>query len=164
MKQITIESKTYGQRTFIIDDEDFELVSKHTWFVSKGRESYYAATNFKLAKDKYLNLGMHRLIMGAPKGQLVDHIDGNTQDNRKSNLRKCGFFGNRVNSKIRSDNTTGFKGVHYRNEGIKRYYTQIDALGKSIYLGRFNTAIEGAIAYNEAAKKYHGEFARLNKI
>jgi hypothetical protein len=102
--------------------------------------------------------------MSAPEGTEVDHIDGNTFDNRRSsNLRLCTHHQNLINKKIQKNNITGFKGVVYREKN-KKYSAQIQCNNKSIHLGMFSNPIDAALAYNAAALKYHGEFARLNEL
>jgi hypothetical protein len=108
---------------------------------------------------------MHRLIMDNPEGLDVDHKNGNGLDNRKCNLRSCSRLENNLNRAKRSDNTTGFKGViiDKRKTGEK-FLSRICMDGNTFLLGYFKTAIEAAKSYNEAAIKFHGEFARLNVI
>jgi hypothetical protein len=90
---------------------------------------------------------------------LVDHKDNNGLNNQKYNLRVCTQWQNLRNSTRRSNNTSGFKGVsRFRNKWISRIRTDEGR----ICLGTFNTPEEAAIAYDEAALKYHGEFANLN--
>jgi HNH endonuclease/AP2 domain len=99
-------------------------------------------------------------MLGRPiaDDEQVDHIDGNTLNNRRDNLRVCTGRQNRFNQKRRSDNQTGFKGVSKTNS---RYKAAIMVNQKSIYLGTFDTAPLAHEAYCEAALKYFGEFARF---
>ena len=108
-------------------------------------------------------LYLHRLVIDAKKGEYVDHINGDTLDNRRCNLRICTNSENLRNSKTRIDNTSGYKGVSYKKER-KKYIAYININKKRIFLGYYNSKIDAAKAYNIGAKKYHGEFARLNKI
>ena len=104
---------------------------------------------------------LHRLLMSAPAGVEVDHRDGNTFDNRRSsNLRLCTHHQNAMN-KAKNKNHLGHKGVYPR--GMK-YVAAIKLNAKNIYLGIFSDPIDAALAYNAAALKYHGEFARLNEL
>lgn len=100
---------------------------------------------------------------------LIDHINHNTLDNRKENLRLCSVNENNYNRKINKNNNSGYKGVHLarynRKNKIYIYYrAKIQTDNIEVSLGLFKTAKDAAIAYNEAAKKYHGEFAYLNPI
>jgi hypothetical protein len=105
----------------------------------------------------------HRVIWLMTTGEWpdrdIDHEDGDGLNNQLSNLRLATESQNLANSKKRSDNSTGWKGVSF-NKGFGRYIAQIGANGKKYYLGHFATAEDAHAAYVEAAKKYHGEFAR----
>lgn len=96
-----------------------------------------------------------------PSDLLVDHIDGDPHNNRLANLRLATSRQNQCNQKTRSDNTSGLKGVSWSEERQK-WQTGIQVNGKRIALGRFNTKEEAYAAYCEAARRLHGEFARLD--
>lgn len=104
---------------------------------------------------------LHRLIMGEPKGMLVDHINGDRLDNRKRNLRVCNHQQNVYNSK--SKNLCGYKGVT-KNYDHPIWYANIYVDGKQVNLGKFSTPEDAARAYNTAVKKYRPEFGYLNVI
>ena len=106
---------------------------------------------------------MHRFLINAPKGKSVDHINGDTLDNRKENIRLCSHKENIRNRKINKNNKSGYKGVHIENLG-KKWISQIVVDGLKIRARGFETAKEAAIHYNNMAIKYFGEFARLNQI
>lgn len=101
----------------------------------------------------------------APQGLVIDHINGNRLDNRKKNLRFVTMQQNCFNSaKKRAGRTSSrYKGVHHRKERNK-WVAYISIKRKKTFLGSFNTEIEAARAYNEAAKREYGEYARLNNI
>ncbi len=104
---------------------------------------------------------MHRVIKGAKAGQSVDHVNGNGLDNRRSNLRLCAHAENLRNRKIHKNNKSGFKGVRKRKES-SLWRAEIRSNHKFYFLGNFHSAEEAAHAYDAAALKLHGEFARLN--
>lgn len=92
----------------------------------------------------------------------IDHINGNKRDNRLCNLRECTHAGNMMNRKIQSNNKTGVKGVFLNSDG--RYQAEIGIGGKKKYLGAFQDLASASKAYDEAAKKIHGDFAALNNF
>lgn len=97
-------------------------------------------------------------VNGVWPSNLVDHINGNRDDNRIENLRECGLAGNAKNRKRRRDNRTGFKGVS--TDYKDRFRATIQSDGVQIHLGMFDTAEEAHAAYVAASKKYHGEYGR----
>ncbi len=105
---------------------------------------------------------MHREIMNFPKGLLVDHRNNNTLDNRRANLRPATSSQNMVNRRRdKSKNSSQFRGVRFRKER-GRWSAQITINGKTFWLGSYDNEIDAARAYDRAAMKYHGEFAKLN--
>ena len=102
---------------------------------------------------------MSRVIMNCPKGKEVDHKNGNTLDNRHSNLRVCTHQENCRNRRPNKNCVSSYKGVSW----FKGKWTAIiNCNGKHRYLGRFKNEIDAAKAYDKAAKKAFGEFACLN--
>lgn len=111
--------------------------------------------------DRYM---AHRLAWLYATGQWpavqIDHINGDRADNRFVNLREATNAENQRNSKRRSDNTSGFKGVHWRRHTGK-WLAQIGHNGRLVYLGLFPTAKMAHAAYCEAARRLHGQFAKV---
>jgi hypothetical protein len=143
----------------IVDDEDFEKMSKYIWFTSKGRHTYYAIrTNFN-PPPKFFR--MHREILNAPPNSIVDHINGLGLNNTRDNLRQCTTGENRCNQRKYSDNTSGFKGVTFNKE-MKKFRALIRYKRKLYHLGYFKSAREAANVYDKKAKELHGKFARTN--
>lgn len=138
----------------IIDNDDYERVSKYNWCAHKEGRGYFYAKNSRFR--------LHRFILGANDPNIfVDHINGNTLDNRKCNLRLATRSENNRNvvSKRRK-----YKGVQSVNRKKNPYRAHIRVNYKYISLGSFKTAEEAALAYNKAAIVYFGDFARLNII
>lgn len=136
----------------MIDECDLPLVEDHSWCIQKG---VYAATEIE-GKTVY----MHRLILDAPQGMSVDHINGDTLDNRRSNLRIVTHTQNSRNrTKVNKNNTSGYMGV---SASRGKWYAQIMADGKNVYLGTFACPIEAAVARDVAAHELFGEHASYN--
>lgn len=106
---------------------------------------------------------LHRFLLGAPKGKEVDHINGDRLDNRRRNLRITSLRLNRVNQKLRTDNTSGYKGVTWDKEQ-KNWKAQVSVMYRNKFLGYFTSKEEAALAYNRKAKELYGEYARLNVV
>ena len=147
----------------IVDDEDYDYLNQWKWFASNRNGKFYVVRNITVSKNKKTIIYMHRIIMKPPLGMIVDHINHDTFDNRKINLRICTHAENMRNSKININNKSGYKGVSYQ-ENRNNYRAQIKFNNKTINIGDFIDPIDAARAYNAAALKYHGEFAHLNKI
>lgn len=145
-------------RFAVVDEIDFERVNQYKWhFNSHGYAYRYAGGGRKATRRE----SMHEFVHGKTD-ELIDHKNGDGLDNRRVNLRAANKVLNAANSKIRSDNTSGYKGV-YRNKQLT-YYSQLTYKGKTFNLGTFKTIRDAAIAYNQAALNYFGEFARLNNV
>lgn len=142
----------YG-KIILFDDEDYDEVMKHKWLGGK-----YSSAIIDGKK-----VSMHRFIMKCNDPKIrVDHINHNGLDNRRCNLRLATYKQNMANRLPSKNGTSKYLGVHKRGN----YFRAQISLGKrkSKYLGSFKTEEEAAIAYNEAAKIVHGEFANLNVI
>lgn len=138
----------------IVDDEDFEWLSKFKWCFDCG----YAARR-TTKKEGMKLVYMHRYMSNVPNDMEIDHINGDKLDNRRENLRICTHSENVLNQPIHKNSKTGKKGV-FKHQG--KFVAAIRINNKKIYIGIYSTVDEASKAYDEAAKKYHGEFARLN--
>lgn len=158
LKEIQI---TQGKKV-LVSDEDFKEVSKYKW-------SYSASTGYAVRKGRKncnepRTVHMHRVILKAKANEQVDHINGNKLDNRKSNLRIASVQKNSFNrKKPQIKCTSQYKGVLKRKNSTK-WEARIKINNKAIYLGKYVHEIDAARAYNEAAQKYFGEFARCNEV
>lgn len=142
-----------GQQ-ILVDDEDYEYLSRFKWSVN---HSGYAVGM------KRGHMRMHRWIIKARDDQQVDHINMNTLDNRRCNLRFCTNSQNRANEHLRANNKSGFRGVCWKKHA-KKFMARIGIAGKEIYLGYYPTAEEAARVYDAKAKELYGQFARTNSM
>lgn len=159
MARIRLFSKKHGIKYAFIDDGDFASVSQiKNWHISKERNNFYA-----VATVNGKSIRMHRLIMRPRNDQMVDHKDHNGLNNRRRNLRLCTNAENIRNQRLHKRSSTGYRGVTFH---IHRntFNSAITVDRKTIHLGCFRDARTAAIVYNDAASKYHKEFAVLNKI
>jgi hypothetical protein len=146
----------------IVEPPDYYRLKNFKWYLSGNGADYYARRNVKISHRKTKIVGMHREIMNAPAEMLVDHKNGNALDNRRANLRLATSSQNNCNRRInKSKSYSQFRGVCFERRR-RILYAKIKVHGKSIYLGSFDNEIDAAKAYDAAAKKYFGEFARLN--
>lgn len=160
MKQIPLNQGLFA----LVDDCDFEELMKHKWTAFKqpnGR--FYAHRRLSTPKgEKQAKIIMHRQILGDTCAGLdVDHKNGNGLDNRRENIRACTRSQNNMNRRVRSHSGTGVKGVYF-NKQRNKYEAYITLDRKRMNLGRFDTIQDATTAYNNAAIKNFGEFARLN--
>lgn len=155
-KQISLSSKY----TTILDEDDYEYISQWKWHTGNGKYSLYARRS-AIKDGKNICIFMHREIARTPLNLKTDHINGNTLDNRKSNLRICTNAENCRNQNKSNNTTSKWKGVSW-HKGTTCWQARIKINWKLIHLGIWNTEEEAAKAYDIAALKYHGEFARLN--
>ena len=149
----------------LVDDEDYEWLNQWKWYVMWDGHHWYAVRNSPYRNGKRHTIRMHRLIVGAQPGQVVDHKDSEvTLDNQRENLRFCTRSQNAMNAKKRCDGLSSrFKGVRWYKRD-NNWMVRIGIDGKRIFLGYFDNEIEAAIAYNKAARERFGEFARLNVV
>ena len=149
----------------IIDAVDLDFVNSFRWYArseGSGSGRFYALRN--LNKKTLL---LHRVLLQATDGQYVDHINHDTLDNRRSNIRICTAQENAFNrQKQPGCKLSQYKGVQYvpRLHNTNPWKAVINLNGKSTHLGCFPTELEAAQAYNQAALQLHKEFACLNPL
>lgn len=144
-----------------VDADNYEVLSQFRWYAkAKDRRVYAARTQRINGVSK--TIMMHREIIEVPDGMFVDHIDRNTLNNRRDNLRLATKSQNNWNTPARrGSNTSQFKGVHFDSHANK-WIARIKAERRTVHIGLFVSEEEAARAYDNAAKQYHGEFAYLN--
>lgn len=175
MKKIQLYSGFINQHTderqlinwfALVDDEDFEWLNQWKWRLDKGSTFYAVRTESINGVQRKIR--MHREIMKVIDSSIfVDHIDTYGLNNLKNNLRLCTNAENAKNRKSQKNKTTcQYKGVTFRKfkDSTSCWIAYISINGKTKHIGCFKNKIEAALAHNEAAKKYHGEFARLNVV
>lgn len=143
-----------GER-FYFDIADYAEVCQYCWH--KQGNGYVHA---KVSGKKVL---LHRFLLNLQKGQQGDHIDGNRLNNRRSNLRVCTHAENMRNCKGRQGVTSVYKGVSL-DKKLNKWRADIRLNRKTIYIGVYADEVEAASAYNQAALRYHGAFARVNDV
>ncbi len=155
MKEIIL---TQGKHA-IVDDDDYEWLNRWRWYYSKG----YAVRSININDQRHTVL-LHRVIMHAMEDKIeVDHVDGNRLDNRWVNLRYVNSQQNSMNRGLYRTNTSGYKGVHW-SKSKNKWEAGLRCKGKGVHLGVIVNIEDAARAYNEAAVKYFGDYARLDPL
>lgn len=139
---------TQGKSTII--DDDYGYLSKYKWHYRHG---------YAMRREQGKFLYMHRIIINTPSNMFTDHINGNTLDNRKDNLRICTKSENNRNRGMGRNNKSGLKGVTWHKYD-KKWQAQITIDNKNIYLGKFVDKFEAFEVYNNKAKELFGEYVR----
>lgn len=143
----------------LIDTEDLDMVlSYNTWNISKrGAVVCYHETGPRSDRKRTV-FKLHRVIMNAPIDKVVDHINRDPTDNRKSNLRLCTTRENGKNLSKKKNNTSGIVGVMW-DKARNKWAAKIKVDYKSIHLGRFDSKDDAKLARKKAEIKYFGAFA-----
>jgi hypothetical protein len=155
MKEITL---TQG-KVALVDDEDFEYLSRFNWHVKRTNRKWkvlYAVAHEPNTKRNSTKLRMHRLLL--PDAKEIDHINGDGLDNRRCNLRPATHRQNLAKSR-RPLGASGLIGV---DQLYGKWRARITVNGIGHHLGMFTSKEEAVSAYNAAAQKFNGEFARTN--
>jgi len=145
--------------TALVDSDVLPALADYSWHASTKASGTYAQASIKNSDGKYRGVLMHRLIMAADSNQIVDHINGDTLDNRRANLRLATPKQNSFNR--RASSQYGYSGVK-KSGGA--WTAMISPDGIDIALGTYQTKQEAAAAYNVAAQAIYGEYARLNPV
>jgi len=156
------EIKLTRGKVALVDDEDFEELNEHSWHAMRAGRHWYAVRASRI-DGKQHPIYMHRVIIDAQPGQDVDHVDMTGLHNYRANLRLCTDTQNQANRQKQAGCSSKYKGVTWHKQHSK-WMAYIRVHGKRIYLGYFDDEWEAALAYNDAALKQWGEFARLNVI
>lgn len=142
-----------------IDDADRALVEPFAWHRSCG----YVVTSVPKAGGGWTLLALHRLLLGAKPGDIVDHINGVTTDNRRANLRLVTATENARNARAKSLHDKGVS--EYRKaDGSAMYRVLITINRRTCYLGAYRDPVDAAGVYDAAALRAFGRFARINGV
>jgi hypothetical protein len=142
----------------LVDDRDYDWLVRYKWHAVKINGSFYAATS-EYMEGKTVRRYMHRFILKTETGIEVDHIDGDALNNLRSNLRQCTHKQNLRNTRIQDGFSSKYKGVGRKKH---KWRARIMVDGKDVFLGYFRSEEQAASAYDNAAIKHFGEFARTN--
>ena len=148
---MTKQIKMSTGKIVLVDDEDFEELNQYKWCCMDG----YAARKSSRKVPGRPVIVMHRVIMNAPKGMMVDHINHNKLDNRKENLRICTNSENQRNRGVPRNSTSGYKGVHRERNGWR---AQVHVGNATVYLGIHPTPELASQAYENKCKELFGDF------
>ncbi|MEW6126703.1 MAG: HNH endonuclease [Acidobacteriota bacterium] len=142
-------------RVAIVDAEDYSWLSQYKWF--------YSSKGYASTKINYKHIYMHRMILDAPKGLEVDHINLDTLDNRRQNIRLATKSQNQANCPKHNGTQSTYKGVHIANNKHKKaWQAQTTFQGRKYSFGTFENECHAAMVYDIYAKDMFGEFANLN--
>ena len=163
MNEVRTLPLTQG-KVALVDAADYEWLNQWKWMTRKSENTFYAIRRVRHPRGSQSHIRLHRVILNAPAGVEIDHRNHNGLDNRRCNIRLCSHGENGQNSKKQDGPTTSvYKGVYWQKAAHK-WHAQIGYDRKLIYLGLFAYEADAALAYNAAASRLHGEFARLNII
>ena len=158
MKRIPLTQGKYAT----VDDEDYDYLMQWKWYALWDRNTFYAVRKSPMTGqgDNRQLIRMHREILQADRGQMVDHRNGNGLDNRKQNIRFCSGSQNNYNC-ANYPHSSRYKGVSWKS-ARSRWYVGIRHRGKHVFIGSYDDEDEAGKAYDKKATELFGEFARLN--
>ena len=162
MKRLRIKYKKTYKYT-LLDDKDFTLLCSRHWRIQKSLNTFYVARHVNVSGVWKTSL-LHREIFGKICSNMqIDHINGNGLDNRRKNLRVCSSSQNQGNRRKSSKKTSSnYKGVYFHKKNA-RFVATIFCNRKHYFLGSFKQEKNAAKAYDIAATKLFGDFAKLNR-
>jgi len=158
MRKIALNGKHGKGKFALVDDKYYKYLMQWEWSLSKTGSKYYV-TRGQTIEGVYRTYYMHREVMKAKKGNVVDHRDGDTLNNLESNLRECKHKNNNRNQVKRKGCSSQYKGVY---KYYKQWQAQLYSEGKNHYLGLYVSEKEAGLAYDRKAKELYREYAKLN--
>lgn len=157
MKEIPLSQGKYA----LVDDTDYSYLSQFTWSACQYKKGY---TFYAVRRDASTGrlISMHRALLGYPRGVRIDHRDGNGLNNQRENIRQATASQNQHNRPgWRNAQGSSYKGVDFvKRRGL--YRSRICVARQQMTLGLFENEVDAALAYDVAARQYHGEFAWCN--
>ena len=158
--------KLTKNREALIDDEDFKMISKNKWYAHGLGDWVYAYRRITIKKGKSKLIAMSRQILNIiDNNYVVDHINGNTLDNRRRNLRIATHSQNMANRRKKVRKTSMYKGVSlYKKDATKPWIVFIKVNRKTKYVGLYKTEREAAEVYNQNALRMYNQYAKINKV
>lgn len=154
MKRIPLTKGLFA----LVDDCDFDALNQFKWHASKHKNTFYAKKVFRNLDGTKAITMMHRALLSPKESEQVDHADRDGLNNCRTNLRICTYSENNKNRRIFKNNTSGYRGVIAAPNG--RFYAQIYKNGRCTALGGYGSILQAAEAYEAAAKRIYGDFAK----
>lgn len=163
MKTIDVSTRKYPNKICLVDDENYEWLNQWKWTAAKKRYTFYAVRKVVLSDGKSKLIFMHRLILGLENGDKIktDHKNHNGLDNQIDNIRKCTNQQNLYNMNSNKNSRSIYKGIYWHKQN-HNWCAHIKVDGKSKHIGCYDSEEEAAKAYDDAARKYYGDFANFN--
>jgi hypothetical protein len=156
VRKIPLGGRKGVGRVALVDDEDYDFLMRYRWFVQEDINPAHRSGPYARTESDGKHLFMHNLLVDYPK---PDHIDGDGLNNQKSNLRPATPSQSAMNRGNFSGTSSRYKGVTW---GKRNWAARITCNGETYNLGRFQSEVEAAVAYDTAARELFGEYARLN--